>query len=78
MTTIITVDKDILGGTPVFTGTRVPIESLFRHIAEGAALNEFLEDFPTVSREQVIELLNLAHRAVQSSRTSLLNEDSSR
>jgi uncharacterized protein (DUF433 family) len=56
---IITVDKDILGGQPVFTGTRVPIESLFDHLSKGISLDAFLDDFPTVVREQVISLVEL-------------------
>lgn len=45
---IITIDKNILGGQPVFKGTRVPVESLFDHLEAGVPLEEFLEDFPTV------------------------------
>lgn len=56
---IICTDPDILGGTPVFKGTRVPVQSLFWHIEQGIPVEEFLEDFPTVSREQVIALLEL-------------------
>ncbi|HRN71737.1 MAG TPA: DUF433 domain-containing protein [Ginsengibacter sp.] len=58
----ITIDKDILGGQLVFKGTRVPIESLFDHLEAGASVNEFLSDFPTVSKEQVIALLNSANK----------------
>ena len=47
---IITIDNDILGGQPVFKGTRVPVESLFDHLQAGVPLDEFLDDFPTVSR----------------------------
>ncbi len=43
-------DPEILGGTPVFVGTRVPLETLFDYVAAGDPLSEFLEDFPTVSR----------------------------
>ncbi len=75
---LITVDREILNGTPVFTGTRVPVESLFQHLAEGATLNEFLEDFPTVSRKQAIELLALAEKLIQSSPMAVTDEDSSR
>ncbi len=57
---IINIDKEILGGQPVFTGTRVPIESLFMHLEESISLEEFLEDFPTVTKEQSIALLELA------------------
>lgn len=53
---VINIDPDILGGTPVFLGTRVPIESLFDHLEGGVSIDEFLDDFPTVTREQAIEL----------------------
>lgn len=56
---IITRDPDILGGTPVFTGTRVPIDSLLAHLKGGANLAEFLGDFPSVRREQVEAVLAL-------------------
>ena len=54
---IITQDKDILGGIPVFTGTRVPVDSLLSHLKAGVRLDEFLDDFPSVKREQAIALL---------------------
>ena len=57
---VINVDPDILGGTPVFRGTRVPIESLIDHLESGVSLDEFLDDFPSVSREQAIEVIELA------------------
>lgn len=57
---VINIDPDILGGTPVFNGTRVPIESLFDHLEDGVSLGEFLDDFPTVKREQAIEVLEMA------------------
>lgn len=49
--------KDILGGTPVFAGTRVPVQSLIDYVEEGKSLDEFLEDFPTVNRKQAIDIL---------------------
>jgi len=66
ITDLITIDKDIQSGTPVFKGTRVPVQSLFWHIEEGVTIDEFLEDFPSVSREQVIELLELTNKMVNS------------
>jgi len=51
MSKVINIDPEILGGTPVFSGTRVPIESVFDHLEEGVSLDEFLDDFPTVTRE---------------------------
>lgn len=59
-TELINIDPEILGGTPVFAGTRVPIESLFDHLEDGVSLDEFLDDFPSVKKEQAIELLELA------------------
>jgi uncharacterized protein (DUF433 family) len=59
---IINIDKDILGGQPVFKGTRVPVESLFDHLETGVSLDDFLDDFPSVSKEQAIALLNIANK----------------
>ncbi|MBV9961450.1 MAG: DUF433 domain-containing protein [Parafilimonas sp.] len=63
---IITIDKDILSGQPVFKGTRVPVESLFDHLEAGVSLDEFLDDFPTVSKEQAVALLNIANKLLNS------------
>jgi uncharacterized protein (DUF433 family) len=53
-------DPDILGGTPVFIGTRVPFQTLLDYLEAGDPLDEFLEDFPTVSREQAVAALEAA------------------
>jgi len=53
-------DPDILGGTPVFVGTRVPVQSLFDYLEGGDTLDEFLRQFPSVQREQAIAALDLA------------------
>ena len=53
----ITVSPDIQFGKPVFKGTRVPVQSLFLHLEQGVCLNEFLEDFPGVSKEQAETVL---------------------
>jgi uncharacterized protein (DUF433 family) len=53
-------NPDILGGTPVFVGTRVPVQSLFDHLEGGDTLDEFLHQFPSVKREQAIAALDLA------------------
>lgn len=50
-------DSDILGGEPVFKGTRVPVKSLFDHLEAGDSIGDFLDGFPSVKREQVIILL---------------------
>ena len=57
---IIHSDPDILGGTPVFVGTRVPVQSLFDYLEDGDSLDEFLRQFPSVRREQAIAALDLA------------------
>ena len=57
MSDVVHIDPEIMGGTPVFKGTRVPIETLFDYIEGGEPLNEFLEDFPTVTQDQVIKFL---------------------
>ncbi|MEO9004506.1 MAG: DUF433 domain-containing protein [Ginsengibacter sp.] len=71
---LITIDKDILGGQPVFTGTRVPVESLFDHLEAGVPLDEFLEDFPTVSKDQAISLLTIANKLLTSKNVAQLYE----
>ena len=50
-------DDNILGGTPVFAGTRVPVQTLFDYLEEGDTLDEFLDDFPAVSREHAVKVL---------------------
>lgn len=59
---LITIDPDILGGQPVFKGTRVPVESLFDHLESGVSLDAFLDDFPTVSKDHAVALLQVASR----------------
>jgi len=54
---VISRDRDILGGTPVFAGARVPIQTLLDYLEGGQSLQEFLDDFPTVERDQVITVL---------------------
>lgn len=56
-TQIISRSPNILSGTPVFAGTRVPVHTIIDYLAGGHSLNEFLDDFPTVQREQALELL---------------------
>jgi uncharacterized protein (DUF433 family) len=53
----ITVDPDIVSGAPVFRGTRVPIAALINNLEDGLTLDEFLDNFPTVTREQVLQVL---------------------
>jgi uncharacterized protein (DUF433 family) len=61
---VIHSDAQILGGTPVFVGTRVPFQALIDYLEAGQSLDEFLEDFPTVSREQAITALEQAKEAL--------------
>lgn len=57
---IVHSDLDILGGTPVFVGTRVPVKTMLDYLEAGDSLDEFLDHFPSVSREQAIAALELA------------------
>ncbi len=67
----INIDPEIMSGIPVFEGTRVPVYTLFDWL-ETETLNEFLENFPSVSREQAVEVLKLAEKFVTNEQ--LLNE----
>jgi uncharacterized protein (DUF433 family) len=64
--TVISRDPDVLGGTPVFRGTRVPFQALLDYIEGGQTLNEFLDDFPTVTREAAVHVLEHAKALVLS------------
>ena len=61
---LIISSPDILGGTPVFIGTRVPVKNLTDYIEAGDTLDEFLEDFPSVSRQQTVEFIEQAKEAL--------------
>ena len=61
---IVHSDPEILGGTPVFVGTRVPAQSLFDYLEGGETLDEFLHQFPSVTREQAIAVIDLARATV--------------
>ena len=60
MDNVITCDDEILSGTPVFKSTRVPVKNLIDYLEVGDSLDEFLDDFPSVSRDQAIQTLKLA------------------
>jgi uncharacterized protein (DUF433 family) len=62
---IIHTDPEILGGKPVFVGTRVPVKSLFDHLEAGDSIDEFLESFPSVSRAQAVAALELAREMTE-------------
>ena len=72
----INIDPETMGGTPVFTGTRVPVESLFQWIGTGETLDEFLDNFPSVKREHAIQVIELASKTVTSEK--VLNESLAR
>lgn len=57
-------DPDIMGGTPVFVGTRVPLRTLLDYLEAGDSLNTFLEDFPSVTRQQAVAALQLARETL--------------
>jgi uncharacterized protein (DUF433 family) len=61
---IVHSDADILGGTPVFVGTRVPVEGLFDHLKAGDSIDVFLDGFPSVKREQVLKVLELVEHEI--------------
>jgi uncharacterized protein (DUF433 family) len=63
---IVATSLDIMGGTPVFAGTRVPIQTLLDYLKAGESIDDFLDGFPTVSREQVIALLEEAGKQLVS------------
>jgi uncharacterized protein (DUF433 family) len=61
---LVTVNPEILGGTPVFTGTRVPIKFFFDYIESGETLDEFLFNFPSVNKDQAFQLLEFAKKLI--------------
>ncbi|GAB4133805.1 MAG: hypothetical protein Fur0046_04960 [Cyanobacteria bacterium J069] len=54
---IISISPEVMGGTPVFSGTRVPVQTLFDYLKAGETIDDFLDGFPTVSKEQIVALL---------------------
>ena len=69
----ISVDPEVMSGIPVFAGTRVPVQNLFDYIEGGEDLSEFLDDFPSVSRQAAIEVLEMAKQSITTEK--LLNEN---
>ena len=61
---LINIDPELMGGTPVFRGTRVPVRHLLDHIENNATIDEFISGFPSVTKEQVIALLELMHESI--------------
>lgn len=76
-TDVINIDPDVLSGTPVFSGTRVPIETLFDHLESGISIGDFLSDFPSVTHTQAIQVLELAGKVVSSTNFKELYETAS-
>lgn len=73
-TRIINIDPEILGGTPVFYDTRVLIKNLFDYLESGDSIETFLEDFEGVKKEQVIKVLEMSQKLIETS-TGILNEN---
>ena len=76
-TQYVNIDSEILGGTPVFFGTRVPIKNLYDYLETGETIDNFLEDFENVKREQVIGVLEISKKLIETS-TDILNENFAR
>ncbi len=70
----ITIDKQIQNGQAVFSGTRVPIQTLFWHLEKGITIQEFLTDFPSVTKSQVIGVLEIANKIVASDQIKKIYE----
>ncbi len=62
---IVSSSREIMGGTLVFAGTRVPVQTLIDYLKAGDSINEFLEGFPTVSREQIVSFLDEAEKQME-------------
>lgn len=71
---VINIDPEILGGTPVFNGTRVPIKNLFDYLEAGETIETFLDDFDGVKKNQVVKVLELSEKLVRTT-TEILHED---
>jgi uncharacterized protein (DUF433 family) len=71
---VINIDPEISGGTPVFYGTRVPLKNLFDYLETGETIETFLADFESVQKSQVIKVLEMSQKLIESS-TNILNEN---
>lgn len=74
MNDLITISPDVQSGTPVFAGTRVPVKIFFDYLKGGDTIEEFLEDFPSVKKEQILKLLTLAEHTFTFSETEVYEE----
>ena len=73
MERVIHIDSDILGGTPVFWGTRVPVKNLFDYLETGETVDDFLRDFESVNKTQALRVIELSKKLIETS-TSILHE----
>ncbi len=71
---LINIDPEILGGQPVFMGTRVTVETLFDHLEAGISLDDFLDEFPTVTKHQAVSVLEVANKILNSKNLAKLYE----
>lgn len=74
---VININPKILGGTPVFKGTRVPIDTLFDHLESGLTIDDFLGDFPSVTKEQAVMVLELTGKILTSKNFKNIDETTS-
>lgn len=65
----VSIDPEVMSGAPVFLGTRVPIQNLFDYIEGGEDLSEFLDDFPSVSKEAAVAVLEMARKSLTSEKS---------
>ncbi len=71
---VVNIDMEIMSGTPVFSGTRVPIKNLFDYLESGETIDVFLEDFEGVKKGQVLRVLGMSQRLLETS-SNILNEN---
>jgi uncharacterized protein (DUF433 family) len=65
----VNIDQEIMSGTPVFAGTRVPVQNLFDYIEGGDDLSEFLDDFPSVTKEAAVAVLEMAKKSLMTGKS---------
>ncbi|MBX3042860.1 MAG: DUF433 domain-containing protein [Candidatus Kapabacteria bacterium] len=70
----VNIDNEILAGTAVFTGTRVPVKNLFDYLESGETIDSFIDDFDSVTKEQVLKVLEISEKLIENT-YSILNEN---
>src|SRR5438094_3993116 len=75
MSSVVKIDPEIMSGAPCFAGTRVPIQNLIDYLEGGDSIDEFLQDFPSVAREQVISFLEEAKESLLARRVNILLDE---